>query len=286
MRLGGLAPYLNYRPLEDGENDHGIDLAAAALRGADAVQPAMNHAILELTPRHLERVRARREELIGKTEHAMQKRLTGEIYYWDRQARILGEQAQAGKPNARLNADNARRRADDLARRRESRMAQLALEKQIAADPPVVIGGALIVPIGRLLGERTPAELIDTRITEQAAMQVVTAAEIALGNHSRDVSTGKFGYDIESLDPRTGHMRFIEVKGRRPGAATVTVTRNEILCCVNSPAQFILALVAVDHGQTAAPRYVRAPFREEPGLHVTSVNYNLPALLERSEEPA
>lgn len=284
VHLGGLAPYLNYRPLADGESVEGIDLATG--NGDEAAQLAVNHAILQLTPRHLERVRTRREELIGKTERAVQKRLTAEINYWDRQARDLRQQAQEGKPNARLNADLAERRADDLARRREARMAQLALERQIAADPPVVIGGALIVPIGRLLGERTPAELIDTRITEQAAMQVVMRAEIDLGNHPQDVSAGKFGYDIESLDPRSGHMRFIEVKGRRPGAATVTVTRNEILCCVNSPQQFILALVEVEHGQAAAPRYVRAPFREEPGLHVTSVNYDLPALLERSEEPA
>lgn len=284
VRLGGLAPYLNYRPLGDGESVEGIDLATG--NGDEAAQLAVNHAILELTPHHLERVRVRREELIGKTERAVQKRLTAEINYWDRQARDLRQKAEAGKPGARLNADQAERRANDLARRRETRMAQLKLERQIAADPPVVIGSALIVPIGRLLGEQTPAELIDTRITEQAAMQVVMRAEIALGNHPQDVSAGKFGYDIESLDPRSGHMRFTEVKGRRPGAATVTVTRNEILCCVNSPQQFILALVAVDHGLAAAPRYVRTPFREEPGLHVTSVNYDLPALLERSEEPA
>ena len=98
----------------------------------------------------------RREKLIAKTERAVQKRLTAEINHWDRQARIYRQQAEEGKPNARLNADKAQRRADELDRRRQERMAQLALEKQIAADPPVVIGGALIVPIGLILGERTP----------------------------------------------------------------------------------------------------------------------------------
>ncbi len=80
-------------------------------------------------------------------------------------------------------------------------------------------------------------------------------------------------------------MRFIEVKGRRPGAKTVTVTHNEIMRCINSPQQFILALVLAERGQANAPRYVRAPFREAPDLNVTSVNYDLPALLARSEEP-
>ena len=53
----------------------------------------------------------------------------------------------------------------------------------------------------------------------------------------------KLGYDIESRDPRSGELRFLEVKGRVEGADTVTVTRNEILYSLNKPEQFILALV-------------------------------------------
>lgn len=37
------------------------------------------------------------------------------------------------------------------------------------------------------------------------------------------------GYDIESRDPMTERLHFIEVKGRVKGATTVTVTKNEIL---------------------------------------------------------
>ena len=58
------------------------------------------------------------------------------------------------------------------------------------------------------------------------------------------------------------------------------------MCCINTPEQFILALVEVEHGQAGAPRYVARPFQREPDFHVTSVNYNLPKLLEKSEEPA
>ncbi|MFN2135494.1 MAG: protein NO VEIN domain-containing protein, partial [Candidatus Promineifilaceae bacterium] len=282
---GGFAPYLNYRPLADDEREKVAGLADAFESGEEAADRAAEHAILELVPRHLQRVRERREKLIEKTERAVQKRLTAEINHWDRQARLYRRQAEEGKPNARLNADKAQRRADDLARRRQARMDQLALEKQIAPDPPVIIGGALIVPIGLLRGEQTPADLVDTRVTEQAAMRAVYQAEVALGNHPRDVSAEKLGYDIESLDPQSGHTRFIEVKGRRPGADAVTVTTNEIMCCINTPQHFILALVEVDNGQAAGPRYVRAPFEREPDFHVTSVNYHLQELLEKSEEP-
>ena len=72
-------------------------------------------------------------------------------------------------------------------------------------------------------------------------------------------------------------IRFIEVKGRRAGAETVTITRNEILTALNAQEQFILALVEID--ERRAPRYVRQPFTREPDLNVTSVNYNILHLL-------
>ena len=53
----------------------------------------------------------------------------------------------------------------------------------------------------------------------------------------------KLGYDIESSVPGTGKLRFIEVKGRVSGAATITVTKNEILYSLNKPEDFILAVV-------------------------------------------
>ena len=55
-------------------------------------------------------------------------------------------QEQAGKPNARLNSQEARRRADELQARLQRRMEQLDLESQIAALPPVVLGGLVVVP--------------------------------------------------------------------------------------------------------------------------------------------
>ena len=48
-----------------------------------------------------------------------------------------------------------------------------------------------------------------------------------LGNEPRDVSAEKKGYDIESRDPRAGHLRFIEVKGRHADGRDVIVTKNE-----------------------------------------------------------
>ncbi len=286
MRSGGGAPYLDYRPATSDEQEAlAGQLSAEWLAGDKLEQAVISYSIGALVPRHLERVRKRREELIDKTVAAVQERLTKEINYWDGRANELRLQERDGRPNARLNSALAQQRADDLAARLERRKTQLADERKVSAAPPVVIGGALVVPLGRLLGERIPRELLDTRITENIAMRAVMEAEIALDNHPRDVSKENLGYDIESLDPRTGRLRFIEVKGRRAGADTVTVTRNEILTGINSAEQYHLALVEVEEGREMSPRYVARPFFKEPDFGVTSVNFDLPALLARSTDP-
>ena len=69
------------------------------------------------------------------------------------------------------------------------------------------------------------------------------------------------------------------------GAATVTITKNEIMAGLNKPEDFILALVEVNGG-LATPRYVRQPFEREPDFAATSVNYSLKELMDRAEEPS
>ena len=69
-----------------------------------------------------------------------------------------------------------------------------------------------------------------------------------LGFEPTDRELEKLSYDIESRDPRTGRLRFIEVKGRASGADTITVTRNEILYSLNKPEDFILAIVEFMRG--------------------------------------
>jgi len=285
VREAGGAPYLDYRPATAQELAQMASLKIGEGFGMTSENTAMDYAIEQLVPRHLDRVSQQRIELIDKTEAAVQERLTKEINYWDLRAADLRTSERAGKINARLNSQLAAQRADSLTERLKQRKIQLAQERQISATPPIVMGGALIVPIGLLLGDRTPAEIMDRRITEQIAMQAVMHTEIALGHDPHDVSAQNVGYDIESRDGHTGHMRFIEVKGRRAEAETVTITRNEILAALNTTEQFILALVIVEDGRAHPARYIRQPFQKEPDFNVTSVNYNLRDLLNMSEEP-
>ncbi|MBF2035524.1 MAG: DUF3883 domain-containing protein [Leptolyngbyaceae cyanobacterium T60_A2020_046] len=322
VKNGGYAPYLDYRPLTPNEQALLADpLCSLCLRGSNLEAQATTYAIAHLVSQHLQEVRERKEELIEKTVRAVKDRLTKEINYWDQRAADLRLQEQAGKPNAKLNSTKAQQRADELAARLQKRLSELEQERQLSPLPPVVVGGALVVPIGllqRLQGKRESATSTfarETKRVEQAAMAAVMATERALGYEPRDVSDQKCGYDIESSAPlaQLGRgaggegLRFIEVKGRIAGAETVTVTKNEILTALNKPDNFILALVQVPADQNfpegdafkvkttsgvyAVPgegcvvRYVREPFQREPDFGASSVNYGWRELWERGNEP-
>src|SRR4029077_3771972 len=122
-------------------------------------------------------------------------------------------------------------------------------------------------------------------IVEKAAMDAVMAAERELGNLPRDVSAEKKGYDIESRNPRSSHLRFIEVKGRHADARDVIITKNELLASLNAPEAFILALVRIETGFAQEPVYVRQFFQRELGFAETSVVFNFEELSTRGARP-
>lgn len=279
------APYLDYRPATDTERAFIDTLIDPAWLSRDHEARAIEYATQHLLPPHLERVTDSRTQLLDKTEHEVTYRLMSEIRRLDDQANKLRQQERNGKINAKQNSTITENRANELQKRLKRRKDELDQQRQTWPTSPSVIGGALIVPVGMLRDPHTPPELIDRQVVEQAAMQAVMSVEAALGNHPIDVSKQHVGYDIESFDPRTGTLRFIEVKGRKKGAEDVTMTRNEILTALNTPESFILALVEVDGGTASAPRYIRRPFGKEPDFGVTSVNYRRDDLLAVSEDP-
>ncbi|MDP3937098.1 MAG: DUF3883 domain-containing protein, partial [Deltaproteobacteria bacterium] len=286
------APYLDYRPLTADEPtiDAILGRPECAWITRELEQAAQAHAITHVVPEHLEEVRSRKLALAAKTETAVKDRLTKEITYWDHRAEELKLQERAGRPNARLNSGEARKRADALQARLEKRLDELKLERQIAPLPPVILGGLLVVPAGLIAAmTRRPlpptAVSADTQASAARARAIVMEIERSLGFDPTDREYDKRGYDIESRVPGTGKLRFIEVKGRVAGAATITVTRNEILYSLNKPEDFILAIVEFLDGDTHRVHYMRRPFQREPDFGVTSVNYDFGDLLARAEGP-
>ena len=294
----GPAPYLDYRPPTADEVKTLQDMTMPEWIRGDLESKAMEHAAIHLVPQHLDELRRRKEELLDKTKAAVQDRLTKEINYWDHRATQLADQERAGKVNARLNSGLARQRANELEARMRKRLTELEQQRKLAPLPPVVLGGAMIVPAGllRKLGgwassptevgqDGRPPQSIETEHSERLAMDAIMATERRLGFVPKDVSAQNLGYDIESAIPGTGLLRFLEAKGRVNGAKTVTLTKNEILTGLNKPDEFILAIALIDEDKTDV-RYVRKPFEKEPDFKATSVNYDLAALLAQAKEPA
>ncbi|MDD3553579.1 MAG: helicase-related protein [Deltaproteobacteria bacterium] len=290
VRGAGYAPYLDYRPSTESELALIRQMEEPGWLKNGIESRALDYAVQNLVPSHLQEVKGRKERLIDKTMAAVKERLTSEISYWDHRAEQLKQQEMAGRVNAKINSAKARQRADELAMRLQKRMDDLQQERRISPLPPNVIGGALVVPAGLLMklngGQTATQQVRETKRIETVAMRAVIETERQLGFEPRDVSADKCGYDIESRDSKgDSRLRFIEVKGRVHGVDTVTVTKNEILTALNKPEQFILAIVQVEGEQAADITYVREPFGREPDFGVTSVNYRLSELLSKGGQP-
>lgn len=289
----GPAPFLDYQPLS--ANLH--QLVAPVLEQDwlrnELEVTARAYAVQNLVPRLFSETRQRREEMVTRTLAAVKDRLTKEISYWDHRAQDLKAQEHAGKVNARLNSEMAQRRADDLQTRLQRRLEELEQERHLSAQPPILLGAALILPQGlldRLQGYDDPLAGLFARrkkSVEEAAMLAVMEKERKLGYAPTDVHRDNLGWDIESAIPGTGKLRFIEVKGRIEGAETVTVSKNEILAGFNKPEDYILAVVEVNFisnlAQAKQPIYMLRPFRKEPDFAATSVNYDWKELLTSTE---
>ena len=290
----GIAPHLNLRPATTDE----IDLVNSELNAEwlrkDLEKAAVQFATIELAQSHVAEVKARRIPEIDKVEFEVKARLSKEINYWDGRAAALREEEKAGR-KVRLNWKNAERRAEDLAERLKRRMEIIQQERLISAQPPRIRGGMVVVPKGLL--ETKTAAAVDPkgfsedadarRKIEVAAIDAVMAVERDLGNEPKSVESLKIGYDIESYDPSSGHMRFIEVKGRVDSADTIMITRQEVITSLHEPEKFILAIVQVADGQPIEPRYVRGSLdTREPPFDQNAIQFNMKRLLERAEVPA
>ena len=275
----GPAPHLDFRAASDEEREAIDPLLYESWLGAALEERAQTLAVTELVPRHLREIRERRVPELARIEASVKERMRREITHLQHRELELAAEERAGK-RPRLNSENVRRQHEALTDRLTRRLAEIARQRDIAAVPPEICGAALVVP-ARMLGVPEPNDETEggaehsvdataRAIIEAKAMAAVDARERALGFKPRDVSAQNYGYDIESRDPETGRLRFIEVKGRRAGARGVTITRNEMLAAWNAADAFILAVVLVEDGEAREPLYIQNPapvFGAEPGFN-------------------
>lgn len=287
----GWAPHLDLQPINADDLKLVSDLLQASWITSNLEGLALAQASQKLAPEHLKEIKQRRERQIDKILGAVTERLVKEINYWSDRYIKLGEDVAAGK-QPRLQPDNARRRVEELTARLEQRKKELENMRHVVSSTPVVVGGALVIPQGLLAqrkGESAFCVNAEARSRiEKIAMQTVMATEQRLGHLVFDVSAEKCGWDITARPPsqngKLAEDRHIEVKGRRKGQTTITVSRNEIIYALNQQDKFLLAIVLVDESEHAeGPFYLRNPFQQEPEFSVASINYTLSELLSQAE---
>ena len=181
-----------------------------------------------------------------------------------------------------------------MQRRKEARLAELDREAQLASQLPVVVGAALVLPMGLIrqaTGEyppSTPGQAMDTTVIERRAVDAVLATEARLDHAAEEMPHSHPGYDIRSALP-SGETLFLEVKGRIEGADTFVVTQNELRFAANVPDAYVLALVEVsangaEHDQV---RFLTRPYGSDVRLpfDTTSTTLSWHAYWERATSP-
>jgi hypothetical protein len=293
--FAGWAPHLDLEPIASADLETVKSVLDAPWLKIDLEQHAIMLAVNKLVPEHFDEVSSRRIALVDKTLAAVHERLTKEIVYWTDRWEKLKEDKAAGK-DVRLQVDNCGRIIDELEARLESRKKELQAMRHVQSSTPVILGGALVIPVGLIKnlrdGQVSTADFSNDsdakKKIEKIGMDAVRQYEESRGCRVFDVSEQKCGWDLTSypplIDGRQPEARHIEVKGRIKGSTTITVTRNEILYALNQAEQFILAIVLVDENdKPEGPYYIKNPFDKEPGWGVASINYDLKELLSKAK---
>ena len=194
-----------------------------------------------LTP-FLEKIRAERSDEIKRIAQHVEVSLTEVLHRIDQEIGRASDDVNSGKPGAEGRLAQAETRHAATLARREKRRDELRRERAVTLQGVDRLASALILPHP----ERETSELRRLRPdpnTEMTAMRVVMEHESARGCTVRDVHEENLGYDITSLDPQSGELRLIEIKGLAASTGTIILTPNERRVAEDRPDCFWLYVV-------------------------------------------
>ncbi len=143
----------------------------------------------------------------------------------DEIGRAAGD-VEEGKQGAEGRLAKAENRHAELLSRRERRRHELERQRALSLQAVERLTSVLVLPHP----ERESNEVKYLRPnleTEAVAMEVVMVHERARGCQVKDVSAKNLGYDVTSLDTRSGEIRLIEVKGLAASTGTILWSPNE-----------------------------------------------------------
>ena len=174
----------------------------------------------------LEEVRAERLAEIDRIAEHVELSLTEMLHRADQEigrAHEDKENGVAGTDGRLVQAESDR---DEVSVRRERRREEIAQQRAVTLQGVGRLASVLILPHP----ERASPEVRRLRPdpdTEMTAMRVVMDHEAAQGRQVYDVHEKNLGYDLTSLDPVSGDLRLIEVKGLAAATGSILLTPNE-----------------------------------------------------------
>jgi len=287
----GSEPYIGYGPVPDDLRERLFGHLDLGWADQAAESAARDWAIEHMAGPHFEEMNVVTGERVAKTREAVRERLEAEIRFWDQRAEELKAQELAGK-KPRINSGRARSRADELEARMARRRLELDQEADLHNNPPTIVGAALIVPQG-LVDELdgtppAPDAVADKMETDRRAVAAVLAAERTLGRNPEEQVHNNPGFDILSIDPKTGIHYFIEVKGHLPQTTEISVSAQQVQKAKANPDRWRLAVASVptDPDEEPAVHYLLEPFQDVT-LHFAQpkVPLNVVNLLAVAVEP-
>jgi hypothetical protein len=202
----------------------------------------------------LDEVRAERVAEVERVAHHVELALTELIQREDRLIGRLTEDRDRGVEGAAGNLAQAEERQSALLHRRELRRLELERERALSLQAVERVATALILPHPEASKPEVQRLRPDPE-TEAIAMRMAMEYEQAQGRGVADVHEQNLGYDLTSLDTRSGELRLIEVKGLGAATGAILLTPNERR--VAEDRRDCYWLYVVTHCHTA-------PFLQEP----------------------
>ena len=170
----------------------------------------------------------------------------------------MGNQVQ-GAEGRLAQAQNRHGTALD---RRERRRRELEQQQALTLQRVERLTTALVIPHPNR-NDPEVKNLKPSAETELTAMRVVMEHERAQERQVEDISEKDLGYDVKSLDLKTGDLRLIEVKGLAAETGTILLTPNEHRVAEDRPDCFWLYVVTNCAGEPVLQEPVLNPARFE-----------------------
>ncbi|MGH9908623.1 MAG: protein NO VEIN domain-containing protein, partial [Pyrinomonadaceae bacterium] len=201
-------------------------------KSADAMAPVADTLEIEgwlhanaLDP-FLSEIRDDRAQEVDRISTHVELSLTELLQKADEEIGRAFQEKERNVQGAEGRLAQAESRHEELHVRRERRRQELKRQRAVSLQGVERITSVAVLPHP----ERESPEVRRLRPdfeTEATAMRVVMEYECAQGRAPTDVHEKNLGYDITSLDPNSGELRLIEVKGIGAATGRILLTPNE-----------------------------------------------------------